>query len=69
MLLGVVSLIAGSTTGVPMSPGGMEQTKLQRCRLNTQQQHTQQPVPRPPRFQSITPQFMIPRAATPNPEV
>jgi hypothetical protein len=59
LLLGVVSLMAGSTTGVLISPGygGHEQ------------QHTQQPVTTlrppsstPPRLQSITPQFMLVRA-------
>jgi hypothetical protein len=50
LLLGVVSLMAGSTTGVPKSLG-MADTKPQRCRrLATQQQLSQRPVtaPRPP---------------------
>jgi hypothetical protein len=32
----------------------MADAKPQRCRLTTQQQHTQQPVPTPPRLKSVT---------------
>jgi hypothetical protein len=66
MLLGVVSLMAESTTGVLMSPGyGGYQTATPPS--PTQQPHTQQPVTTPPRLESITPQLLMPRAATPKP--
>jgi hypothetical protein len=32
----------------------MADAKPQRCRLTTQQKHTQQPVPTPPRLKSVT---------------
>jgi hypothetical protein len=64
VLLFGVSLMAGSTTGVPMSPGMAKPNR--NAAPPTQQQHTQQSVTTPPRLQSTTPTYM-PRVNTQKP--
>jgi hypothetical protein len=70
LLLGVVSLMAGSTTGVPMSPGygGYQSTPLP-CRLTIKHQLSLLQLTTlrlssatPPRLQITTPQLMLPQA-------
>jgi hypothetical protein len=49
LLLGVVSLMDGEATGVPMS-SGYSDTKSQRCRFTTQRsQHTEHLLPEAPK--------------------
>ncbi len=67
LLLGVasksVSLMAGLTTGIPMSPGyGGYQTATP-----TLQQLTQRQVTTPLRHRSVTPQLTLPRTITTTP--
>jgi hypothetical protein len=74
LLLGVVSLMAGSTTGVPMSPGygGYQSTTLP-CRLTIKHQlpllqltTLRLSSATPPRLQITTSQLMLPQATTLN---
>ncbi|EFX85859.1 LOW QUALITY PROTEIN: hypothetical protein DAPPUDRAFT_237487 [Daphnia pulex] len=74
LLLGVVSLMVGSTTGVPMSPGygGYQSTTLP-CRLTIKHQlpllqltTLRLSSATPPRLQITTPQLMLPQATTLN---
>ncbi|EFX88412.1 hypothetical protein DAPPUDRAFT_234437 [Daphnia pulex] len=74
LLLGVVSSMAGSTTGVPMSPGyGGYQSTILPCSLTIKHklpllQLTTLRIPSAPpsRLQIITPQLMLPQTTTLN---
>jgi hypothetical protein len=70
LLLGVVFLMAGSTTSVPVTPGyggyftiAAKEYTGPRSHLATQQRHHTQHLTT--RFQSITPQLMMPLATPP----